>query len=67
MGQWLNCASTSRRISTPEPSFDCTDGSVDCGGCALMFLAGYFVVVLSVREQFESVDASAAGPRLVPG
>jgi hypothetical protein len=53
MGQRLNCASTGRRIV--RRSLPLTERMDLYLGVAvtLMFLAGCFLIVLSLREQFE--------------
>jgi hypothetical protein len=53
MGQWLNCASTGRTDRSQEPSLTERMDLYVGVAVTLMFLAGCFLIVLSLREQFE--------------
>jgi hypothetical protein len=53
MGQWLNCASTGRTDRSQElPLSERMDLYLGAA-VTLMFVAGCFLIVLSLREQFE--------------
>ncbi len=66
MGQWLNCASTGRTDRSQElPLSERMDVYLGVA-VTLMFLAGYLLIVLSLREQFEKRIARESGLQLSP-